>query len=296
MGTRGMARWTRVVMRFMLLSVAAGYPVGLAQDATPTLPASSGEVDALGYTELYVQVSDSGFLVPGQVTAGRTLITLENTSADSRHSTLLRLPDSLTLQDLFADMGGDAPPAWYFSSTFVGFPGEVLPGERTRAVVDLTPGLYLIVDDTVAPFVVVPAEEAAEAPDPDARATVTLSEFAFAIPDGLTAGPQVWRVENPGAQPHELLLASAPSGTTVDDVLAVFAADETASPIPGGLTFDDLTPVGGIGALSSGGVGWAVLDLAPGTYVALCFVFDLEAMAPHAFMGMVEVFTVGEIA
>ena len=36
------------------------------------------------------------------------------------------------------------------------------------------------------------------------------------------------------------------------------------------------------------------LDLARGTYIALCFVPDEETRAPHALMGMVRVFTVGE--
>ncbi len=36
------------------------------------------------------------------------------------------------------------------------------------------------------------------------------------------------------------------------------------------------------------------LDLARGTYIALCFVPEEETGAPHALMGMVQVFTVGE--
>ena len=36
------------------------------------------------------------------------------------------------------------------------------------------------------------------------------------------------------------------------------------------------------------------LDLAPGTYIAVCFVPDEETGVPHALMGMVQVFTVAE--
>ena len=36
------------------------------------------------------------------------------------------------------------------------------------------------------------------------------------------------------------------------------------------------------------------LDLARRTYIALCFVPDEEMGVPHALMGMVQVFTVGE--
>ncbi len=161
-------------------------------------------------------------------------------------------------------------------------------------MVDLTPGLYLIIDDFFAPLIVLPGEEAGSPAEPPAQATITLSEFAFAIPDDLVAGPQVWRVENAGAQPHELLLTTAPDGTTANDVIALLAEDEESTPNPGGLSFDDLTQVGGLGAISTGGVGWTMVDLAPGTYVALCFALDQASMTPHAMMGMVEVFTVAE--
>jgi hypothetical protein len=36
------------------------------------------------------------------------------------------------------------------------------------------------------------------------------------------------------------------------------------------------------------------MDLTPGTYIALCFVPDEQTGAPHAAMGMVAIFTVGE--
>ena len=48
----------------------------------------------------------------------------------------------------------------------------------------------------------------------------------------------------------------------------------------------------GLGALSPGQTSWLALDLAPGTYIALCFVPDRETGVPHALMGMVQVFTV----
>ena len=48
-----------------------------------------------------------------------------------------------------------------------------------------------------------------------------------------------------------------------------------------------------MGWLSPGETAWTEVDLAPGTYVALCFVFDPATGMPHAAMGMVAVFTVG---
>jgi hypothetical protein len=106
-------------------------------------------------------------------------------------------------------------------------------------------------------------------------------------------------VENTGQQPHELLLARSSEPVTAEQVLAMLTSegdDEGATPVDGGPTFADLTPAGGLGWLSPGQVAWTELDLQPGTYVALCFVFDPQTGMPHAMMGMVDVFTVGEAA
>jgi hypothetical protein len=54
-----------------------------------------------------------------------------------------------------------------------------------------------------------------------------------------------------------------------------------------------LVAAGGLSFLSAGRTAWALVDLPPGTYVALCYVPDREVGAPHALMGMIDVFSVG---
>jgi hypothetical protein len=282
------------------LSLIASGPLAEAgaQDASPEAGASL--LAGMGYPDVAIEVSDAGFRMPGQVAAGRSLITLTNVGQESRHARLLRLPNDLAIGDLFADQGEDAPPAWFIQSTFVGFPGETLPGESNRAVVDLTPGLYLVVDDFFQPFVVLPAEgnggTPAAAVDPPADGTVSLFEYSFKLPATVAPGRQVWQVENAGREPHELLVAKAPAGTTAEQVVALLTSesdDENATPAGGGPSFGDLVPVGGMGQLSPGLSAWTEVNLEAGTYVALCFVFDPSTGMPHALMGMVQVFTVG---
>ena len=70
--------------------------------------------------------------------------------------------------------------------------------------------------------------------------------------------------------------------------------DEHATPVGGGPSSAEMTTVGGIGWLSPGQVAWTEVDLEPGTYVALCYVFDPGTGMPHAAMGMAAVFTVGD--
>jgi hypothetical protein len=50
--------------------------------------------------------------------------------------------------------------------------------------------------------------------------------------------------------------------------------------------------VGGMQALATGMRGWAVLDLAPGNYLAICAVPDPASGQPHLALGMIASFTV----
>jgi hypothetical protein len=52
--------------------------------------------------------------------------------------------------------------------------------------------------------------------------------------------------------------------------------------------------VGNSAALSTGQVSWIELDLAPGTYVATCWIPDRETRMPHMLMEMITIFTVSE--
>jgi hypothetical protein len=47
-------------------------------------------------------------------------------------------------------------------------------------------------------------------------------------------------------------------------------------------------------ALSPGQTNWMALNLAPDTYIALCFVPDDGTGLPHAVMGKIQVYIVGE--
>ena len=51
------------------------------------------------------------------------------------------------------------------------------------------------------------------------------------------------------------------------------------------------TFAGGVGTIAPGATAWADLDLAPGSYIALCVVQG-AAQTPHVDMGMVTLFTV----
>ena len=290
-------------MRSLLASIVVLLALSLAgpafaQESTPGT--SDSLLAGMGYPELLVEVDGETIQVPEQVPAGRTLITLANAGEESWHGFLLRRPEGITDEQIATDLGpeSEAPPAWLFDAAFPGFPGETLPGQSHQAVVDLTPGQYLVIGDTYQPFDVVDAgatPEATPMATPLADGTVRMFDFNFEVPDPVAPGRQVWEITNTGEQPHELLLARSPEPVTAEQMMELMAGEsEEATPMGGGPSFADLEQAGGLGWLSPGATAWTEVDLTPGTYVALCFVPDPETMMPHVAMGMIAVFTVGE--
>ena len=291
----------RLSLFVLVLALVLSGPAGIAaQNATPDT--SDSALAALGYPELLVRVNGDTFEMPETtVPAGRTLVRLENLGEESWHGFMLQVPQGVTDEQVVADLGPDAeaPPPWLFEAIYPGFPGETLPGQTNLALVDLSPGRYIVLGDTVQPFEVVgdaaTPGATSEAEGSIVDGTVNLFDFNFEFPDTIAAGRQLWAVTNTGDQPHELLLARSPEPVTTEQVMELMAGEsEEATPTGGGPSFADFEPVGGIGWLSPGLTAWTEVDLAPGTYAAFCFVFDPETGLPHVAMGMVAVFTVGD--
>ena len=291
----------RLSLFVLILALVLTGPAGIAaQDATPD--ASGSALTALGYPELLVRVNDDAFELPeSTIPAGRTLVRLENVGDESWHGFMLQVPPDVTDEQVVANLGpqAEAPPPWMFEAIYPGFPGETLPGQTNLALVDLEPGRYIVLGDTVRPFEVVgDAATPGATPvgeEPVADGTVRLFDFNFEFPDTVAPGRQLWAVTNTGEQPHELLLARSPQPVTPEQVMDLLAdPSEEATPTGGGPSFADFEPVGGLGWLSPGLTAWTEVDLEPGTYVALCFVFDPQTGLPHVAHGMVAVFTVGE--
>ncbi|HEY7035745.1 MAG TPA: hypothetical protein VH482_30680 [Thermomicrobiales bacterium] len=278
------------------------FVLGTILAAAPASAQGTPKLATLGYPELRITITDDAIVAPGTAVAGRTLIAYENTGHELRQSWLVRVPDDVSASDLAGALlsPDGTPPSWFFQGEFVGFPGAVAAGQMTYAVVDLTPGLYFVVD---APFadlltVVPPAGGAATptaAAEPAADVDVQMFEYDFRIPATIPAGDHVVKVSNVGREAHEFVLAKSPAPITKEQVMdLIMAGDPAATPAGGGPSLNDLEAgeVAGFGTLSPGLTGWTELTLDPGTYVAFCFVPGPDG-TPHAAMGMVQVFTVG---
>ena len=90
-------------------------------------------------------------------------------------------------------------------------------------------------------------------------------------------------------------LVKAPNPVAAEQVLTKFTLEARATPPAGTPSYEEYEGVAGLGAVSPGQTAWLVLpDLEPGTYVTSCFMPDEHEGAPHIFLGMVQVFDVGE--
>src|SRR5215203_1348897 len=177
-------------------------------------------------------------------------------------------------------------------------------GGTAQAIVDLTPGEWIawagFPDAPQPPVELTVTGEAGATPaagaEPAADVTVTMFEYDFAVEGTLSPGSQVLKVNNVGAQPHEMFMASAPGPVTEEQIAQILDLEmQGATPAPesGVPNPETFLPVASMTPLSMGKTGWVPVNLEAGTYILVCFVPDIASGMPHAFEGMYEVFTVG---
>ena len=302
----------------LLMMLSAGAPA-VAQDATP---AGGGNPFAdLGLPEIAVTMTDTAFEgVPSELAAGRYVLSITNAlttlgPGESAGANFLLLPEELTAEAFIAEMGPPPatpeaaeaaaspmaeeeafmlPPPWYYETTMAGGP-YAEAGDTRSAVVELTAGEWVLwAEFPGAPQAPVPVtvtgEAPADQPTVSADLRIEMSEYTFTFPTPLTAGSYLVELANVGEQPHFLGMGRVPDGTTLDDIMAMFASfeDPMATPAADGLSFEDIDLVLDTADQSAGVTAWYTAELEPGTYLAVCFVPDPESGTPHAMLGMTQ--------
>jgi hypothetical protein len=290
----------------LLLAAAAGaiaLPGGMAatavaQDAaTPASPPADG---LAGYPELRMTSTDTALTLPEQIPAGRYLVTIENQATLGESApTIVLLPEGRTAAELLIDPAdpGAGFADWFYTATIVGAP--IAPsGTTAQAIVDFAPGRYAVWGEPFQPIIpeleVVPGPSDTP-PEPAAEAAITIGAGALTgVPEQVSPGKRLWQVTATGAGIHRFQLYGYPEPITVDQLLVALALPEGASPPAGVPDLARAEQLGGLGVLSAGQTGWPVVDLAPGTYVAMCPLLDEEAGVLHGSLGEITVFTVGD--
>jgi hypothetical protein len=279
------------------------------------------DLSGLGYPELAITVTDTGFEgVPASTAAGRYLLTAKNTrSAEVENAGAVGFvsptPAGMSAADFIqfvtsigssaatpmagGDEGGEEEqplPLFVYQLHFAG--GVYAPtGTTAQAVIDLTPGEYVVWgDDPAVPLqpaiVNVTGEFPQDVTDPSADITATLIDFAITIEGNLTAGKHLMKVQHQGAQPHFLDIEKGPDTMTLEQVQAALMGDGMATPAGGGLAEGDLQGVFYSPTQSIGTVTFQQLELTAGNFLAACFFPTAGTGVPHAMNGMIDVFTV----
>lgn len=263
-----------------------------------SLPGSSAreaESQAVGAASVVtVTATDYAFDAPQTVPAGWTTFRLVNHGTQLHAAQLVRLEDGHTLAEFVtayehAWRTVGPRPSWGRRS---GGPGAVEAGGSSNATMYLEPGNYawycpMNIEDGVPhviskgmarPFIVQPRTAPAPQAVPQPTVVIRLSEYAFSLSTPLTAGHQIIKLENLGAEPHELGIVGLAPGKTVEDFRAW--ARNFHGPPPGRV-------MGGVNSLAPGVQGYFEVDLTPGDYVLLCFVTAPDGR-PHADHGMLQ--------
>jgi uncharacterized cupredoxin-like copper-binding protein len=114
--------------------------------------------------------------------------------------------------------------------------------------------------------------------------TVVTTDYRFALPDTLTAGPTTFRLVNHGRELHQLYLVHLQDGKSTADLLKALKA--------GGPPPSWATDVGGPNGTDPGSTSLlTTVQLLPGRYAALCVIPSHDGK-PHIMKGMVDSLTV----
>jgi len=303
---------TRSRVRFLAAAglglAAGGFRFGnfaLAQESTPAAEVS-----------ITMSAIEFSYDIPDQIPSGWVRVTMENKGAEAHHAQFLKLADGVTSNDFLNALMTEGEAAL---ATVLGYggTGAVDPGSSSEAVVWLDPGNYVVTcfvsgPDNVphfakgmlVPFSVIEGDGTSQPPTEDAA--VELVDFGFnTLPAEFPAGKTTIKATNSGAEMHELTVLSPIEGVTVDEILAMFSAPP-ASPESEEMDHEDMaSPAaeasgpppfhfnGGLQGIMPGMTGYAVLDLAPGEYLAFCGIpSPANGGAPHFMLGMAATFTV----
>jgi hypothetical protein len=303
-----------------VLTLLAIAPAAARQDATPM----SG-LEGLGLPRLDITLTADKYEgIPESTEAGRYLVSVTVGEDTVDGGVAFVQPTGMTADEFLAGLAGPgdvagadaspevmaqaspaeggedsgAPPPEYYQSKFAG--GTIAaPGTTAQVVLDLTPGEWIAWGDnpeaTQEPVIFeVTGEMPADLPEPESSATLTMAEYQITVTEGeLTAGQQVIKIDNVGAQPHFIFAAKGPDSMTQADIEAILNADMTGTPPAVDFNPDtDLIPILSTGTQSLGTSSWLQVNLDPGTYVFACFFPDISDGLPHAYHGMYNVLQV----
>lgn len=251
-------------------------------------------------TLVTLTATDYAFEAPDTIPAGFTTFRMVNNSDQFHMAQLIKLEGGRTLDDFlqayseaFRTVG--PRPEW---AQRLGGPGVAEPHGESNTTQHLEAGSYAwiclvnpppdrmphVMKGMAHPFVVrANGATAASRAAPEAAVVIRLVDYAFSVSAPLTAGRHMIRVENAGAEPHEVGLMRLAPGKTMQDLEAWMQTFQGPPPA---------SSVGGVSSLAANTEAYFEADLTPGDYVLICLVTAPDGR-PHTEHGMIHHIRIG---
>jgi hypothetical protein len=276
--------------RRRFVAASAGMTAAMAT-LKPSFARQATPVDVDEFPTVDIEITDTGFLGPPSIAAGRTLLSVTNTGTMlESHWAIGKFPDAATEAEIeeFWSITDDTEALTFDDIVFVGVPDWPEPGgAAVTGIVDLEPGRYFAFDPISGRegvrFLV--EGEYTVAGEPKADLVVDLHDMAIVLPsEAFTSSPVRWKIENTGSIHHDVAVLPVPADFTEDHFMTLMTLPEDATPSPDMPAFEYL-PAAAIGILSPGGTSWLDVQLSPGRYMAVCML-PFGTGYPHAMDGM----------
>ncbi len=283
---------TRISRQFLPLMATLAVTSFLAQ-----VTAQSAWGD---YPELVVTVTEQSVTVPTSVEAGFYRLVIDDRTEVEPDLFFIRIGEGSTAGEVHAALHAISAAGEDHSATgpalarlatladLVG--GRSMPEEGV--IIELRQGEHLLMTsldgaDGVpieASLTVTASATPSQPPTADVR--IEMDDFSFAVPALLAAGKQTWELVNAGDQVHHLILMRLNEGITFEDVMSFLGSEGPPSDPP------PFEMVVASELLTTSVSNYFRFDVAPGNYLAICFLPDAETGAPHFALGMMQEFSV----
>ncbi len=237
---------------------------------------------------LFAKVGRGAISAPDSISSGWTRVHIEELE-DTHIVVVFRLPATTTFAEQAAFVSAlDAAPGTPEPGVAIGGP-EV--GSRGDVIVNLTPGVYVLAcvrrgedghrhaiagESRMLRVTARPSADSSLTASLHTATPVRMVDFAYVGEEHWNAGAQLLRIENTGAQDHQLRLARLRDGATLQSWINADNPDTVA------------TTVAGMARVGPGQVAYLPVELSAGTYIAYCLVADATSKRPHVELGMLR--------
>jgi len=249
--------------------------------AAAALVASMLARQAAAVASTKIELTDEALTMPAQIPAGMVAFAVTNTGSVAHDLRFVRISAGHTFDQFKVwKESGKAIPDWLVSSGGVGAIG---PSMTVDYAASLPSGSYAVLaDNRMAQALTVTTAKAAAVNLPEADVTIRLHDHGFQLTAPVPPGRPLFRVQNAGSEPHQMLIIRLPEGANEFRQRAWISAGSRGES-PG-------EQYGGILELAPDGEAWFRAPLKPGRYILICG--EQEQEGRHFDLGMVYRFEV----